>query len=148
MKRILKFFIFHIQSDWLNYKVNNLYFKHPNLFYFFHYLIVFLTNILCYLSGYRNRKNIIFPGMIYLACNSHPTICTETDGFVICGISLIDGVKHIGSVDQCSRGKLNINDVIFIRLNWKEKYKESADYMIKNGWWDEEYRYKYDNFEP
>ncbi len=92
---------------------------------------------------YKQLENMdtkrIRVGDLYMDCAYHPCIATfasiKKDDFE--GISLIDGSgPRCCSWKHCGITKIKIKTAMFVRNNWSEFISPTKEFMIKNGWWD------------
>ncbi len=61
----------------------------------------------------------LLPGDLYMDCDYHPVICTESDQDDVSGISLLDGsVPHSCSLEHCNVKRIAIHDAINLRKVW------------------------------
>ena len=81
-------------------------------------------------------------GDFYLDCANHPCLCTESDGYDVWGISLVNGSTPRGcSVKYCRPRKITALGAIRIRLHGPTGYRrKKAEHpeiikMCGEPWW-------------
>ncbi len=62
---------------------------------------------------------VLHPGDLYMDCNYHPVLCTESDQDDVSGISLLDGsMPRSCSIEHCNVKRLTIHDALNLRKVW------------------------------
>jgi hypothetical protein len=61
----------------------------------------------------------LIPGDLYMNCDYHPVLCSESDQDDVSGISILDGsMPRSCSIEHCNVRRLTIHDALNLRKVW------------------------------